>query len=126
MEHQPPHDAVGQSVTGFLDHRPRPIHREYQLRASRFQDSFTANSSTHAVGDQRGAERKFLGVEGIVEPGNKRRVDSYVSTSIGFFYTLNQHLKFNFNYTYYRSFSTLDFAEFARDGARASAPRSHW
>jgi hypothetical protein len=88
-----------------------------------FQDSFTANASA-TLGANVG-QNKFLGVEGDVAPDNGRRVDSYLSFNAGYFYTLNQHLKLSVNYTYYRSYSTLSFAEFAREGLTLGAS-SHW
>ena len=48
-----------------------------------------------------------------------------MSFNVGYFYTFNQHLKFSINYTYYKSFSTLDLAEFSRDGLTLGV-QSHW
>jgi hypothetical protein len=88
-----------------------------------FQDSFTANASATLLASV--GQNKFIGAEGLVAPDDKRRVDSYLSLGAGYFYTLNQHLKFQLNYTYYRSFSTLDYAEFARSGLTFGV-QSHW
>jgi hypothetical protein len=88
-----------------------------------FQDSFTAKASTtlsSAVG-----ENKFLGNEGILEPSGKRRVDTFVDLSAAYFYTVNQHLKLSLSYSYYRSYSTLVFAEFPREQLDMTLS-SHW
>jgi hypothetical protein len=79
-----------------------------------FQDSLTSKASTTlsaAIGENR-----FIGVEGEITPGGRNRLDTFISFSAGYFYTVNQHLKFAVNYTYYRSYSNLDFAEFSRNG----------
>jgi hypothetical protein len=88
-----------------------------------FQDSFTANASCTLAGTV--GQNQFLGEEGIVAPDDERRVDYFYSLSAGFFYTFNQHLKFSINYTYYRSYSTLSYAEFGRTGLTLGAS-SHW
>jgi hypothetical protein len=77
-----------------------------------FQDSFTSKASTTllaAIGENR-----FLGVDGLVAPGGRRRVDTYAEFSAAYFYTLNEHLKVSINYIYYRNWSTLPFADFPR------------
>lgn len=87
------------------------------------QDSFTSKSSgtlSGAIGENR-----FLGVEGEIPPSDKHRLDSFVSLTANYFYTINQHLKLSVNYTYYRSFSNLDYAEFTRNQVFFTAT-SHW
>lgn len=87
------------------------------------QDSFTSKASATLTGEV--GQNEFLGMEGVIEPGGKRRIDSFYSLGAGYFYTFNQHLKVSINYTYYKSYSTLEFAEFARDGV-TFAISSHW
>lgn len=87
------------------------------------QDSFTAKSSgtlTGAIGENR-----FIGVEGEVGPHGEHRVDDFISMTANYFYTVNQHLKLSINYTYYRSFSNVGYAEFSRNQVFFTA-ESHW
>jgi hypothetical protein len=88
-----------------------------------FQDSFTAKSSATLAATV--GENLFLGALGLLEPGGRRRVDTYYNLSGSYFYTINQHLKFSITYAYYRSYSTLAFAEFSRNQVSFSA-QSHW
>jgi hypothetical protein len=88
-----------------------------------FQDSFTAKASTTLSATV--GENKFLGFEGILEPSGERRVDTYYDLSASYFYTFNQHLKLSVTYGYYRSYSTLNFAEFPRSQLTFGAA-SHW
>jgi hypothetical protein len=87
------------------------------------QDSFTGKSSATLTG--AAGENKFIGVEGEVGPKGVHRVDDFISMTVGYFYTVNQHLKLSINYTYYRSFSNLGFAEFSRNQVSFTAT-SHW
>jgi Putative beta-barrel porin 2 len=87
------------------------------------QDSFTSKASGTLSG--AAGENSFLGVEGEIPPGDKHRKDEFVSLTGNYFYTINQHLKLSVNYTYYRSFSNLDFAEFTRNQLFFTAT-SHW
>lgn len=87
------------------------------------QDSLTAKASATLA--LAGGENRFLGVEGLIEPTGRRRVDEFISMTASYFYTINQHLKFSINYTYYKSFSTLDYAVFARDQVFFQI-QSHW
>jgi hypothetical protein len=88
-----------------------------------FQDSFTAKASTTLAALV--GENKFLGDEGILEPSGERRVDTFVDLSAAYFYTINQHLKFSFSYSYYLSHSTLAYADFPRDQVDMTLS-SHW
>ena|ERR1700679_2300090 len=88
-----------------------------------FQDSFTARASTTLMAGL--GQNKFLGAEGILEPDGKRRVDDFIDLSAAYFYTVNQHLKLSVNYTYYRSWSTLAYAEFPRHQITMGLA-SHW
>ena len=88
-----------------------------------FQDSFTARASTTLMAGV--GQNKFLGSQGILEPDGKRRVDDFIDLSASYFYTINQHLKFSVNYTYYRSWSTLAYAEFPRHQITMGLA-SHW
>jgi Putative beta-barrel porin 2 len=88
-----------------------------------FQDSLTAKASltlSGAVGEDR-----FLGVEGELQPSGEHRDDTFYSLSAGYYYTINQHLKFSINYTFYRSNSNLDLADFDRDQIYFTVT-SHW
>ena len=88
-----------------------------------YQDSINANSSG-TLGANFG-ENRFLGVEGIIEPLGRRRVDWFYSLSASYYYMINEHLKFSLNYTYYRSYSTLAYAEFPRQQINLTLS-SHW
>jgi Putative beta-barrel porin 2 len=77
-----------------------------------FQDSFTSKASTTLMVST--GENRFLGADGLVAPGGRRRVDTYAEFSAAYFYTLNEHLKASINYVYYRNWSTLPFADFPR------------
>jgi len=88
-----------------------------------FQDSFTAKASTTLSGEV--GENKFIGNEGILEPSGERRVDTFFDLDAAYFYTVNQHLKVSISYNYYRSYSTLAFAEFPRDQVDLTLT-SHW
>lgn len=88
-----------------------------------FQDSFTSKASatlTAATGENR-----FLGVDGLIAPGGRRRVDTYAEFSAAYFYTLNEHLKASINYVYYRNWSTLPFADFPRQEVILTLT-THW
>ncbi|HZZ20706.1 MAG TPA: outer membrane beta-barrel protein [Opitutaceae bacterium] len=87
------------------------------------QDSFTARASGTLSGSI--GENRFIGVEGELEPEGKHREDEFVSATASYFYTFNQHLKVSINYTYYRSFSNVGFAEFGRNQVFFTAS-SHW
>jgi hypothetical protein len=52
-------------------------------------------------------------------------VDTYFDLGAAYFYTVNQHLKASISYTYYRSYSTLAYADFPRDQLDFSLS-SHW
>jgi hypothetical protein len=86
------------------------------------QDSFTTKASLSL--DASGGQNRFLGVQGL-NPDGSRRVDTFVSLGASYFYTLNQHLKASVNYTYYRNWSTLAYAEFPREQLSLSLT-SHW
>jgi hypothetical protein len=88
-----------------------------------FQDSLTAKASFTLIGSV--GENRFLGEEGLLEPDGKRRVDDFYALSAQYYYTLNQHLKFSLTYSYYRSYSTLAYAEFPRHQVFLSLI-SHW
>ena len=88
-----------------------------------FQDSFTAKASTTLSANV--GENKFLGVEGLVDPDGSRRVDTFLDLSAAYFYTVNQHLKVSLSYSYYRSYSTLAYAEFTRHQIDVTLS-SHW
>ncbi len=88
-----------------------------------FQDSFTAKASTALSGLV--GENRFLGAEGLVEPGGERRVDSFWDLNAVYFYTVNQHLKLSVSYSYYRSYSTLAYADFPREQLNMTLA-SHW
>lgn len=87
-----------------------------------FQDSLTAKASFTLIGSI--GENRFLGEEGIL-PDGARRVDDFYALSAQYYYTLNQHLKFSLTYSYYRSYSTLAYAEFPRHQVFLSLI-SHW
>lgn len=88
-----------------------------------FQDSIAANKSA-TLGANFG-ENRFLGLDGIIEPQGIRRVDWFYSLSASYYYMLSEHLKINFNYIYYRSYSTLAYAEFPRQQINVTLS-SHW
>jgi hypothetical protein len=88
-----------------------------------FQDSFTAKASTALSGSV--GENRFLGAEGLVGTDGERRVDTYWDLNAAYFYTVNQHLKLSLSYNYYRSYSTLAFADFPRDQVDMTLS-SHW
>jgi hypothetical protein len=88
-----------------------------------FQDSITAKASTTLSGSV--GENEFLGAEGLVAPDDGRRIDRFLDLSASYFYTVNQHLKLSVTYGYYRSWSTLGFAEFSRDQLDFTLS-SHW
>jgi hypothetical protein len=88
-----------------------------------YQDSFTSKASATLQGLV--GENEFLGVEGLTAPSDGRRVDKFVSVSAAYFYTVNEHLKASLNYTYYRSWSTVAYAEFPRTQINFSLA-SHW
>jgi hypothetical protein len=87
-----------------------------------FQDSLTAKASFTLIASV--GENRFLGDEGLLTDG-ERRVDDYYALSAQYYYTLNQHLKFSLTYSYYRSYSTLAYAEFPRHQVFLSLI-SHW
>jgi len=87
-----------------------------------FQDSLTAKASFTLIGSI--GENRFLGDEGLL-PDGERRVDDFYALSAQYYYTLNQHLKFSLTYSYYRSYSTLAYAEFPRHQVFLSLI-SHW
>ena len=88
-----------------------------------FQDSFTAKASTTLTATV--GQTKFLGEEGILEPSGERRVDSYLSLYVAYFYTIDQHLKVSLSYGYYLSHSTLAYADFPRSQLDMTLS-SHW
>jgi hypothetical protein len=88
-----------------------------------FQDSMNANSSA-TLGANAG-ENLFLGTDGIIEPQSRRRVDWFYSLSASYYYMINEHLKISLNYVYYRSYSTLAYAEFPRQQINLTLT-SHW
>jgi hypothetical protein len=88
-----------------------------------FQDSFTAKASTSLSGMI--GENRFLGDDGLVAPDGERRVDTFWDLNAAYFYTVNQHLKLSVSYNYYRSYSTLAFADFPREQLDMSLS-SHW
>lgn len=88
-----------------------------------FQDSFTAKSSTTL--SAIAGETKFLGNQGLLEPSGERRVDSYLSLNVAYFYTIDQHLKVSLSYGYYLSHSTLAYADFPRSQLDMTLS-SHW
>jgi hypothetical protein len=88
-----------------------------------FQDSFTARASSTLMAGV--GQNKFLGSQGILESDGKRRVDNFIDLSAAYFYTIDQHLKLSVNYTYYRSWSTLAYAEFPRHMITMGLA-SHW
>jgi hypothetical protein len=88
-----------------------------------FQDSFTAKASTALSGSV--GENRFLGDDGLVSPDGERRVDRYWDINAAYFYTVNQHLKLSVSYNYYRSYSTLAYAEFPREQLNMTLS-SHW
>jgi hypothetical protein len=88
-----------------------------------FQDSFTAKASTSLSGSV--GENRFLGAEGLVVPGGESRVDTFWDLNAAYFYTVNQHIKLSLSYSYYRSYSTLAYAEFPREQTNMTLS-SHW
>jgi hypothetical protein len=88
-----------------------------------FQDSLTAKASTTLTAE--GGQNRFLGAEGDVQPGGAQRVDWFYELGAAYFYTVNQHLKFSISYDYYRSYSTLAYAEFGRHQVDFTVS-SHW
>jgi hypothetical protein len=88
-----------------------------------YQDSLTSKASTTLNGDV--GENQFLGDEGLVGPEGQQRVDYFYSLGAAYFYTVNQHLKISINYTYYRSYSNLAYAEFPRHQVNLTLS-SHW
>jgi Putative beta-barrel porin 2 len=88
-----------------------------------FQDSFTSKAS--ATLESLGGENEFLGDEGLTAPDGGRRIDYFLSLSAAYFYTVNQHLKVSINYTYYRSWSTVAYADFPRSQVNLTLS-SHW
>jgi hypothetical protein len=88
-----------------------------------FQDSLTAKASATLSGVV--GEDRFLGDQGIVGPDGVRRVDTFYELGAAYFYTINQHLKFSINYSYYRSYSTLAYADFPRHQIDFTLT-SHW
>ncbi len=87
------------------------------------QDSFTAR----AVGtlDASVGENDFLGEAGLVAPGGDRRVDQHAAFDAFYSYAFNQHLKVQVGYSYYRSWSTLAYAQFTRSQVHLTLS-SHW
>jgi hypothetical protein len=88
-----------------------------------FQDSLTAKASTSLSGTV--GENRYLGEEGLLEPSGERRVDDFYDLDAAYYYTFNQHLKISVNYGYYRSYSTLAYAEFPREQLDLTLS-SHW
>jgi hypothetical protein len=88
-----------------------------------FQDSLTAKASTTLSAGV--GENKFIGNEGILESSGVRRVDTFFDLGAAYFYTISQHLKISISYSYYRSYSTLAYAEFPRDQTDLTLT-SHW
>jgi hypothetical protein len=88
-----------------------------------FQDSFTAKSST--ILSSSFGENKFLGTQGLLAPGGERRVDYFVDLGAAYHYTVNQHLKLSLAYSYYRSYSSLLYADFPKEQIDFTLA-SHW
>jgi hypothetical protein len=88
-----------------------------------FQDSLTAKASLTL--DASVGENAFLGTSGEIAPGGEQRVDRFLSLSGSYFYTLDKHLKAYVSYDYYRSWSTLPYAEFPRDQLDVGLT-THW
>ena len=88
-----------------------------------FQDSLTAKASLTL--DAAVGENAFLGASGAVTPGGEQRVDRFLSLGGSYFYTLDKHLKAYVTYDYYRSWSTLPYAEFPRDQIDVGLT-THW
>lgn len=88
-----------------------------------FQDSLTAKASVMLSGEV--GENRFLGNEGLLAAGGKRRVDDFYDLDAAYFYTINQHIKISLSYSYYRSYSTLAYAEFPRQQVDMGL-QSHW
>jgi hypothetical protein len=88
-----------------------------------FKDSLTARAS--ATLQAAAGQNRFLGLEGLETPDGSRRVDTFVSCSASYFYTLNEHLKASINCVYFRNWSTLAYAEFPRSQVNLTLS-SHW
>jgi hypothetical protein len=82
-----------------------------------FQDSLTAKASVTLQGSV--GENRFLAVSG------GGRDDTYYDLNAAYFYTINQHLKISISYGYYRSYSTLAYADFPREQFDLTLT-SHW
>jgi hypothetical protein len=88
-----------------------------------FQDAVNASSNVTLGADI--GENRFLGDAGIIEPLGQRRVDWFYSLSASYYYMISEHLKISLNYIYYRSYSTLAYAEFPRQQINLTLS-SHW
>ena len=71
---------------------------------------FTLNEHLSLGADTGVGLTRFIGV---LSAGRK---DTYFDYSLSVNYTLNDHLKTSFQYTYFRNWSTLAFADFVRQG----------
>jgi len=87
------------------------------------QDSLT--SKAVATLDGSAGENKFLGVQGLMAPGNRQRSDRFVSVGGFYSYAFNQHLKVQVGYSYYHSWSNVAYAAFPREQLTLTLS-SHW
>lgn len=87
------------------------------------QDSIT--SKAVATLDGSAGENKFLGVGGLMAPNDTARVDRFVSAGAYYSYAFDQHLKLQVGYSYYRSWSNVDYAAYPRAQYNATLS-SHW
>ncbi len=88
-----------------------------------FQDSLTAKASV--TFDTSVGQNKFLNLQTVGLDPNARRIDTFFEFGAAYFYTINQHLKFDLNYTYYRNWSSLSIADFPREQVNLEI-KSHW
>ena len=88
-----------------------------------FQDSLT--SKAVATLDGSAGENKFLGMQGLLAPGSRPRVDRFVTLGGFYSYAFNEHLKVQGGYSYYRSWSDVAYAAFPREQLTLTLS-SHW
>jgi len=87
------------------------------------QDSIT--SKAVATLDGSAGENRFLGNGGQTSPGGPERIDRFISLGGAYSYAFSEHLKAQFGYSYYRSWSNVAYAEFPRAQYNITL-LSHW
>ncbi|HMD61463.1 MAG TPA: hypothetical protein VKG78_08535 [Opitutaceae bacterium] len=88
-----------------------------------FKDSITAKASATLQG--AAGQNRFLGPEGLLSPGGRRRIDNFASIDASYFYTINERIKISINFVYFENWSTLAYAQFPRSQVNMSLI-SHW